>query len=236
MIPSAETLSAMYVRAGSRAANSTDSHVQARTSQKNRRQKHLRPGSLRPRNNPASTTRPDSPHARDAQVLDQDSKPVHLPSTPDAPSMYFCRPAPPGSAANHPGPGPPDASTSRFRSARERHTTQRAVQRASSPGIWGFCARCTFFLLSCRGTEPISPLARWSRCRCTSLPLAAAAACHAADMTRASGQPGSSAHALFPGRSSGPDRLDLALPSTPRPGFLAGPASRGYRRRGRRRH
>jgi hypothetical protein len=42
---------------------------------------------------------------------------------------------PPGSAANHPGPAPPDANApDRSRPARERHTTQRAVQRASSSG------------------------------------------------------------------------------------------------------
>lgn len=226
----------MYVRAGSRAANSTDSHVQARTSQKNRRQKHLRPGSLRRGNNPASTTRPDSPHARHAQVLDQDSKPVHLPSAPDAPSMYFSQARATGQRREPSG----------TRSTRRKHiplpvskrTTHDAKSRSAHlvARIRGFCARCTFFLLSCRGTEPISPFARWSRCRCASLPLAAAASCLAADMTRASGQPGSSAHALFPGRSAGPDRLDPALPSTPRPGFLAGPAGRGYRRRGRRRH
>ncbi len=102
-----------------------------------------------------------TPHARHAQALDQDSKPVHLPSTPDAPSMYF---------------------------SQARATGQRR--------------------------EP----------------------CLAADMTRPSGQPGSSAHALFLGGSARSDRLDSALPCLPRPGFLAGPAGRGYRRRGRRRH
>ena len=90
MVPPAATLSIyMYVRAGSRAANSTDSHVQARTSRKTAGRStsgQVPPPGYNPR---ASTTGPDSPHARHAQALNQDSKPVHLPPTPDAPSMYF---------------------------------------------------------------------------------------------------------------------------------------------------
>jgi len=114
-------------------------------------------------NNPASTTGPDSPHARHAQALDQDSKPVHLPSTLDAPSHVLLagprhRAAPRAirnplhQAQAHPiAPGQQENDTRR----KEPFSVPRR------PDL-GFCARCTFYLLSWRGTESISPFARWS--------------------------------------------------------------------------
>jgi hypothetical protein len=60
--------------------------VQAGKPQAEARPARFPPPGYNPR---ASTTGPDSPHARHAQALNQDSKPVHLPPAPDAPSMYF---------------------------------------------------------------------------------------------------------------------------------------------------
>ena len=167
--------------------------VQAGKPQAEARPARFPPPGYNPR---ASTTGSDSPHARHAQALNQDSKPVHLPPTPDAPSMYFSQARATGQRREPYG----------TRSTRRKHIRSLPVSKRMTPRKerfsaprrpdLGFCARCTFYLLSCRGTESISPFARWSRYRCASLPLAAAA-CLAADMTRASGQRGSSAHALF---------------------------------------
>lgn len=204
MIPAAATPSAICTCAR---APLRQFHGQPRTGpyKPEKPQAETRPARFpQPGNNPASTTGPDSPHARHAQALNQDSKPVHLPSTPDAPSTYFSQARATGQRR-----GPSGTRSTRRKHVRSLPVSKRTTHDAKSRSarlvarIWGFCARCTFYLLSCRGTESISPFARWSCCRCASLPLAAAAVCLATDMTRASGQPGSSAHALFLGRSAG---------------------------------
>ncbi len=92
----------MYVRRAIRAADPADSHVQARTRPETAGRSTSSAGFPLPVNEPASTTGPDSPHTRHAQAPSRRSTPVHLPSTRDAPSMYFPQTAPPGNAVTIP--------------------------------------------------------------------------------------------------------------------------------------
>jgi hypothetical protein len=80
----------MYVPAGSRAANSTDSYVQARTAPRNRRQKPLNRRMHRRRKDGSRTTYPEtSPTPGMLKHTTGLPHPIHPPSTPDGPSMHF---------------------------------------------------------------------------------------------------------------------------------------------------
>jgi hypothetical protein len=112
--------------------------VQAGKPQAEARPARFPPPGYNPR---ASTTGPDSPHARHAQALNQDSKPVHLPPTPDAPSMYFSQARATGQRRE-----PRDRSTRRkhIRSLPvSKRTTHDAKSRSARlvAQIRGFCAR-----------------------------------------------------------------------------------------------
>lgn len=85
----------------------------------------------------ASTTGPDSPHARHAQARNQDSKPVHLPPTPDAPSTYFSQARATGQRREPRDPLHQAQAHPIAPGQQENDTTQRAVQRASSPRSGG---------------------------------------------------------------------------------------------------
>jgi hypothetical protein len=95
----------MYVRAGSRAANSTDSHVQARTAPQNRRQKHLQrqvsaAGKTTPRAPPAGL--PAYPACSGSQPPQQ----AHVPAVYPRCTFHalLADPAPPGNAVTIPDP------------------------------------------------------------------------------------------------------------------------------------
>jgi hypothetical protein len=94
----------MYVRRATRAADPAYSCVQARTALRNRRQKRLQQRVTLPGEQPASTTGPDSPAYPACSGPSRRSKPVHLPSTRDAPSIYFPQTPVAGNAVTIPGP------------------------------------------------------------------------------------------------------------------------------------
>jgi hypothetical protein len=118
----------MYVRRATRAADPAYSCVQARTALRNRRQKRLQQRVTLPGNDPASTTEPDSPAYPACSGPSRRSKPVHPPSTRDAPSIYFSQTLATGNAVTIPGPL---HRTQRIRSVPASTRTTRRKSRSA---------------------------------------------------------------------------------------------------------
>jgi hypothetical protein len=94
----------MYVRVGPFTADPTDSHVQARTAPQTRRQKHLGAGFTSTGNDSAG---PPAISSRALGMLRHTTGiagPMHPPSTPDEPSMYFSQTSAPRATPELPAP------------------------------------------------------------------------------------------------------------------------------------
>jgi len=96
----------MYVRVGPFTADPTDSYVQARTAPQTRRQKHLGAGFTSTGNDGAETPSQIFPRTRVLRHTTGIAGPMHPPSTPDEPSMYFSFPAQRRNSRHRPGRHP----------------------------------------------------------------------------------------------------------------------------------